>query len=118
LTRVLALLFALISLPAFAADYSPWPGNDDGACAVDLAQAPGAQTPGAQTPVQILPNGGTGEGTQKKPEVRAPGDYCCVHCRWNETPCGSTCLSKTAKGPNGKPLVCMATRGCACPGKP
>jgi hypothetical protein len=110
----LALLFVLFgfSLPAFAADYSPWPGSDDdgGACSVELAQSSG--------PSSILPKGGTGEGSQKPPQVRAPGDYCCVHCRWNETPCGNTCISKTEKGLDGKPKLCLASQTCACPGKP
>ena len=113
MTRVLALLLVLIgfSRPAFAADYSPWPDSDDGgACGVELAQSTG--------PVMILPKGGTGEGAQKAPAVRQPGDYCCVHCRWNETPCGNTCMAKNAKGADGKPMFCMAKQTCACPGKP
>jgi hypothetical protein len=65
--RVLALVVALLSVPAFATDYTPWPGQEREPAAsskwVELAQQP-----------------------QK----------CCKHCSKGQ-PCGNTCIAATAK---------------------
>jgi hypothetical protein len=42
--KVLALILALLSVPAFAADHSPWPGQGSGTLAGEqLAQGKGTQ---------------------------------------------------------------------------
>ena len=88
LLNLTGLLLVVLSLPALsltvvAADYSAAPEG------TLLAQAP----QGAQ-------------GNQ-----RHPGDYCCLHCRWNEKPCGRGCVPAHQK-------FCMAKTTCACAGKP
>ena len=82
--RVLAVLFVLLSLPVLAAD-----GHEL------LAQQKQQQS-GSQ-------------GSSSQP-TRHPGDYCCRHCRAEETPCGTGCLAK------GK--ACSEKRTCACSAKP
>lgn len=94
--RLLVLLFALISLPAFAADYSVW--ADQQSCATDgglLAQAP----PPYQDP------------SKPRPATRHPGEFCCRHCNRNEIACGSTCMPALT---NGKKSLCKSPPGCAC----
>ena len=96
--RVLVLLMALVSLPALAADYTPWL-NDDGPAAVCQAQSKPSSSK-----------------EQQSPDKQAyPGRYCCVHCRPNEAPCGGKCLAPPT---SGKKAVCGGPPGCACPGKP
>lgn len=104
--RVLALLLVLLSLPAFAADYTPWPG----AGGVEVAQAQTPGTPGqpgqGQQGGKIEPRGSLSGGNY-------PGRYCCVHCRPNEVPCGGVCMAKDKGG-----AMCKKPAGCACSGKP
>ena len=78
--RSLIVAFVLLSMPAVAADYSPWPGQD--------------VRPTLSASVELAQN----------------GPSCCRHCRWNEQPCGSKCISAKA--------MCTAKPGCACPGAP
>ena len=71
--KALALIVALLSVPAFAADNTPWPGKGDGAIAskwVDLAQ--------------------------QQPQK------CCKHCTKGK-PRGNTCISakSSCKSPSG-----------------
>jgi hypothetical protein len=108
--RVLALLFALISMPVLAADYTPWQDSDDAPSACQLlAQTP---APGA-VPGQPLPPVYEDPSKPVTPK-RHPGDYCCVHCRPTEIACGDTCSIPK----RGEKFVCLAKRTCACPGKP
>lgn len=104
--RLLVLLFALFATPAVAADWSPWLDRCEvsGGAELLLAQASGQGQGQGQ--------GQSGSGTQSTPGSRYPGDYCCVHCRHNEIPCGNKCLAKDAKA------MCTEKRTCACPGKP
>lgn len=97
--RVLALLFALLSLPVLAADHTHWPDQNQGPGALELAQH--------STPPS---SGDSGQQSPNSGPKRYPGDYCCRHCRHDETPCGDECL------PKGK--SCAAKKTCACPGKP
>ena len=92
--RALALLLALVSLPALAADVSPWL-NDDPPASCQAKSTP-------QTP------------QQQQERQGYPGRYCCLHCRPNEAPCGGKCLPAV----NGKMAYCKGPPGCACPGKP
>jgi hypothetical protein len=108
--RVLVLLFALISMPVLAADYTPWQDSDDAPSACQLlaqipAPAPSPLPPPYQDPSKPV--------TPK----RHPGDYCCVHCRYDEMPCGGECIPAKK---DGKKNICTAKTGdgCACPGKP
>ncbi|CAN5853847.1 hypothetical protein BH11PSE3_BH11PSE3_23010 [soil metagenome] len=118
--RVLALLFALISLPALAADYSPWPERDEPSATEQLlaqAATPSPQAP--QTLPQTLPQGPPPPLTPpyqdpSKPVIpkRHPGDYCCRHCRPNEVACGGECIPAMK---NGKKNLCSkGGTGCAC----
>lgn len=102
--RLLVLLFALFATPALAADWTPW--RDRGETAV---------TGGAEMLLAQAQGQGQSQGGSRKvePEPRHPGDYCCVHCRHNEIPCGRECLPK-----GGKNQFCTEKRTCACPGKP
>ena len=98
--RVLALLFALISLPLLAADYTPWSDSQEGTAVGELlAQAPPYEDP----------------SKPRKPQ-RHPGDYCCRHCRANEVTCGGECIPAMK---NGKKNLCMkGGAGCACGNAP
>jgi hypothetical protein len=93
--RVLVLLAALLSMPALAADYTPWPDAD-------------AEPAGIELLAQAAPQG----GQQQNGPQRYPGDYCTRHCRPSEIPCGDGCM---AKGPSAK---CMAKKTTTCAGKP
>jgi hypothetical protein len=111
--RVLVLLFALFSMPVLAADYTPWPAAETCDGGELLAQAQG-QTQGGQTQGTQSRNSG-GSQTQSRPSTqspRHPGDYCCKHCRFNETPCGNGCMAKSGNA------TCTAKSTCSCPGKP
>lgn len=118
--RVLVLLFALISLPALAADYTPWPDQDEPSWSEQLLAQ--AQTQSPQTLPQTLPQGPPPlltppyqDPSKPRPAARHPGDYCCRHCRSNELPCGSSCLPALT---SGKKTICKAPAGCACTGGP
>lgn len=111
--RLLVLLFVLFATPTFAADWTPWRDSCEaavtGGAELLLAQAQ------RQSQGQGQGQGGQGQGqggSNAQPEQRHPGDYCCVHCRHDEIPCGRQCLSKKSKE------VCTEKRTCACPGKP
>lgn len=95
--RILVLLLVLFSLPALAADYSPWPEDDDGPSICQAQSSPSQQTP------------------QQQKNQGYPGRYCCVHCRVNEVPCNGKCVAPPA---SGKKAFCAGPPGCACPGKP
>jgi hypothetical protein len=97
--RVLVLLVALLSMPALAADYTPWPDADAEPAGIDLL---------AQAAPQTQPQG----SQQQSGPQRYPGDYCTRHCRPNEIPCGDGCM---ARGPSAK---CMAKKTTTCAGKP
>ena len=62
--RALIVALMLLSAPALAADYTPWPGRDS----------------------QPLLSGSV--------ELAQNGPSCCRHCRKNEQPCGGKCISK------------------------
>jgi hypothetical protein len=115
--RVLVLLAALLSMPALAADYMPWPDADAEPAGIELlAQAmPQGQLPG-QPQVQLpsQPQGQSQDGQQQNGPQRYPGDYCTRHCRPNEIPCGDGCMAK--KG-NVSPK-CTEKKTTTCPGKP
>jgi hypothetical protein len=113
--RVLTLLLVLVGMPVFAADYTPWPGQDEASSVEQLLAQAAPSGPGAGQ--------GTGQGgssqQQQRPKPRQlgdeyPGRYCCRHCRATETPCGGECLAPF----NGKPASCNQAPGCACSGKP
>lgn len=87
--RVLVLLLALLSLSVVAAGQA-------------LAQQTQQRSSGS--------SGSSGSQTTQTP--RHPGDYCTRHCRRNEIPCGSGCMS--AKGG----ARCQAKRTTTCAGKP
>jgi hypothetical protein len=98
--RILLLLLALFSLPALAADYSPWLDDDDGPSVCQAQSSPSSPQ----------------QEDKQSPEKKAyPGRYCCVHCRHNEAPCGGKCVAPPAAG---KKAFCKGPPGCACPGKP
>lgn len=110
--RVLVLLFAVLSMPALAADYTPWPNGDEPPTRCELL---------AQAQTQGQGQGGQGQGQKQGGGSKAPGSlsggdypgrYCCLHCRHNEIPCGGECM-KMAAG-----ATCKKVAGCACPGKP
>ena len=86
---LLALSLPVLNLAVAAADYSAAPEG------TLLAQSP-PTTPG-------MPGG--------PDTLRHPGDYCCIHCRWNEKPCGRGCMPASQK-------LCFAKTTCACSGKP
>ncbi|HEX9327330.1 MAG TPA: hypothetical protein VF915_12480 [Reyranella sp.] len=95
--RLLALLFALLSMPVLAAAAS-WPDAEPAGGEVLLAQQ------------QQKSSGSSGsQGTQTS---RYPGDYCTSHCRPNEIPCGRGCMSAN----NGAKCTEKTTTTCA--GKP
>ena len=111
--RMLALLFALISMPVLAADYSSWPDREECSAGGELlAQALPQTLPQSQSPPQ-LPTPYVDPSKPTK-EQRHPGDYCCVHCRYNEIAFGDACLVPK----KGEKFVCQAKKNCACPGKP
>jgi hypothetical protein len=95
--RVLVLLAALLSMPALAADYTPWPDAD-------------AEPAGIELLAQAAPQG---QSQQQSGSQRYPGDYCTRHCRPNEIPCGDGCMSKT-----GGSAKCTAKKTTTCAGKP
>jgi hypothetical protein len=95
--RFLILLLALFSLPALAADHSPWVDSDDGGSVCQAQSSP-------SSPSQ-----------QKQQPQAYPGRYCCVHCRANEVPCNGKCIAPPG---SGKKAFCSGPPGCACPGKP
>jgi hypothetical protein len=111
--RLLVLLFVLFATPAVAGDWSPWLDRCEasGGAELLLAQASGQGQSGQGQSGQGQRR--SGSGAQGQSEPRHPGDYCCVHCRHNEIPCGNTCLAK-----GGKETFCTEKRTCACPGKP
>lgn len=133
--RVLALLVALISLPALAADYTPWLLDGDDQPAVCQAQATQGQTqsqgqtPQGMMPQVIQPYGMMPNVHQEEQMIQQrqqnlqkqqmqqpyvdPSQYCCRHCRHNETPCGGRCVpGKVSRA------LCGQGPGCACTGKP
>ena len=111
--RVLVLLAALLSTPALAADYTPWPAADAEPAAIELlAQAVPMGQPQSQP--QSQPQGQSQGGQQQNSPQRYPGDYCTRHCRPNEIPCGDGCLAK--KG-NASPK-CTEKKTTTCAGKP
>ena len=65
--RSLALVVALFSIPAFAADYSPWPDSPVGKPVV-----------------------------AEWVELAQQRQECCKHCTKGQ-PCGNTCISTKAK---------------------
>ena len=93
--RLLALLFALLSMPIFAAAGS-WPDAELAGGEVLLAQ-------------QTQQNSSGSSGSQTR---RHPGDYCTSHCRPNEIPCGRGCMSSTSTD------KCEAKITTTCAGKP
>jgi len=95
--RVLVLLAALLSMPALAADYSPWPDADAEPAGIELLAQAAPQSQGSQ---------------QQSGPQRHPGDYCTRHCRPTEIPCGDGCM---VRGPIAK---CMAKKTTTCAGKP
>ena len=100
--RLLALLFALLSMPVLAADAS-WP---------DAAPA-GAELLLAQQTQQKPQSQGQSSGRQQQTRTpRHPGDYCTSHCRPNEIPCGHGCMSSTSGA------KCTAKKTTTCVGKP
>ena len=104
--RALVLLIALLSMPAFAADYTPWPDADAEPAGIELlAQA---------APSQGQPQGQSQGGQQQNQPQRYPGDFCTRHCRHNEIPCGDGCMA--TKG-NAK-AKCMEKKTTTCAGKP
>lgn len=106
--RMLALLFALFSMPVLAADYTPWPDADAEPAGIELlAQAAPSGQPQGQS------RGQSQGGQQQSGPQRYPGDYCTRHCRHNEIPCGDGCMK--AGGGNAK---CTEKKTTACPGKP
>ena len=56
---------------------------------------------------------GPSDAQQPTPVPRHPGDYCTKHCRHDEIPCGSGCMST-----KGKIKKCTAKVTTTCPGKP
>ena len=85
--RILALVVALLSVPAFAADYSPWPGQARGTIAGERL---------AQGTQRCVPCGGCQE------------TMCC--CSMSQQP---TCQPGTVtKLPNGNTECSMARCGC------
>ncbi len=102
--RLLGVLLLALCLPAIAADYTIAPEG------TLLAQAPPKMLPGGGSMKSMPPPGSqTDPGSAVK--GRHPGDYCCVHCRANEKPCGAGCIPATEK-------MCMYKQTCACSGKP
>ena len=97
--RVLVLLAALLSMPARAADDTPWPDAEAAPAGIELL---------AQATTQ---GQGQSQGGQSKTE-RYPGDYCTRHCRRNEIPCGDGCVANNA---NAK---CTAKKTTTCGGRP
>jgi hypothetical protein len=114
--RVLVLLFALISMPVLAADYTPWLDSDDALSACQQLAQYSAPAPAPAAPSQTPPPVYQDPSKPVTPK-RHPGDYCCVHCRYNEVPCAGECLPPMKEG---KKSVCTAKTGdgCACRGKP
>ena len=101
--RLLGVLLLALCLPAIAADYTVAP---DGTL---LAQVPPKMMPGGGAMKPPPPSGPqTDPGSAVK--ERHPGDYCCVHCRAKEKPCGAGCI--------GEKEMCMYKQTCACSGKP
>ena len=86
--RVLALLFALLSMSVVATGQA-------------LAQ---------QTQQKSSGSGSSGSQTTQTP--RYPGDYCTSHCRPTEIPCGRGCMSNTSGA------KCQAKTTTTCAGKP
>src|SRR5882672_2702499 len=98
LMRLLALLFALLSMPVLAATAS-WSDAEPAGAEVLLAQQTQQQSSGSS-------------GSQSTEKPRYPGDYCTRHCRPNEIPCGRGCMS-----PKGG-AKCEAKTTTTCAGKP
>jgi hypothetical protein len=114
--RLLALLFALLSMPVLAAAAS-WPDAEPAGGEVLLAQQTQQQTPQQTQQKPSGPSGSSGQsessgssGSQTTP--RHPGDYCTSHCRPNEIPCGRGCMSSSSSA------KCQAKRTTTCAGKP
>jgi hypothetical protein len=112
--RLLALLFALLSMPVLAAAAS-WPDAEAAGGEVLLAQQ--TQQPQTQQPqTQKKSSGSSGpsgsSGSQSSQGPRHPGDYCTSHCRPNEIPCGRGCMSSTGGA------KCEAKTTTTCVGKP
>ena len=122
LTGVLLLALGLSGIAtSYSATYAAGPQP------VELAQAPSPNPmPGqvmtpvpGQAPSQSMPGQTPGQTPGQAPpgypmppsSQRHPGDYCCVHCRWNEKPCGNGCIPASQK-------ICTAKTTCACSGKP
>jgi hypothetical protein len=95
--RLLALLFALLSMPVLTAAAS-WPDAEPAGGEMLLAQT------------QQKSSGSSGSQTTQTP--RHPGDYCTSHCRPNEIPCGRGCMSASSGG------KCQAKKTTTCGGKP
>jgi hypothetical protein len=96
--RLLALLFALLSMPVLTAAAS-WPD----------AESAGGEVLLAQQQQKSSGSSGSSQGTQTQ---RYPGDYCTSHCRPNEIPCGRGCMSANSGG------KCQAKTTTTCGGKP
>jgi hypothetical protein len=96
--RLLALLFALLSMSVLAAAASS-PDAESAGGEVLLAQQTQQKSSGSS-------------GSQSTQTPRYPGDYCTRHCRANEIPCGRGCMS--AKGV----AKCEAKITTTCAGKP
>lgn len=87
--RMLALVIALLGVPAFAADYSPWPGRAGG----EIAESQTAQGPATS---RCVPCGGCRE------------TMCC--CPMAQNP---TCVpGSVTKLPNGNTECGIAQCGC------
>jgi hypothetical protein len=84
--RVLVLLLVLVGMPVVAS---------------------------GQVLAQQAPQKSSGSsGAQPTQTPRHPGDYCTSHCRFNEIPCGSGCMSASSGA------KCKAKRTTTCAGKP
>ena len=107
--RLLALLFALLSVPVLAAAAS-WPDAAPAGGEVLLAQQT-QQKPSGPTG----PSGSSGSSGSIESRIspRHPGDYCTSHCRPNEIPCGRGCKSNTSGG-----AKCQEKTTPTCAGKP
>jgi hypothetical protein len=111
--RVLVLLIALLSMPAFAADYTPWPDADAEPAGIELL----AQAAPSQGQPQGQSQGGQQQnqpGQQQNQPQRYPGDFCTRHCRHNEVPCGNGCMAKKGNAD----VKCTEKKTTTCAGKP
>ncbi len=116
--RLLALLFALLSMPVLAAAAS-WadaaPAGGEVLLAQQTQQKPSGSTgPSGSSGSSGSPGSSGPSGSiESRISPRHPGDYCTSHCRPNEIPCGRGCMSNTSGS-----AKCQEKTTTTCAGKP